>query len=81
MTPFLLVMAAQATGYGVRCAELHDMTLLAAPVESVTAQSTLSPASRYGAPLALDGDLNTAWCEGVSGNGEGQTLKVGVRVK
>lgn len=40
----------------------------------VKVSSTLEPEGRYGAANLTDGDLDTAWCEGVRGDGVGSTL-------
>jgi hypothetical protein len=51
------------------------VTLDASTGLTVEASSTLVEGARsYGAALAVDGDLKTAWCEGVEGDGVGQSL-------
>ncbi len=48
------------------------------PTLSATASSTLRPqaGNRYDPPLALDGKLETAWCEGARGDGVGEWIEV-----
>ena len=48
-----------------------------APIEQVLADSVL-PGS-YGAHLAFDGDMTTAWCEGVDGVGIAQSLSIALK--
>jgi len=46
-------------------------------IESLTATSTLKhPKKLYSSAMLLDNNPNTAWCEGVSGAGEKETLTV-----
>ena len=62
--------------YGMRGVDLACAACLDARELGLTASasSTLSPESRYGAALAVDGELATAWCEGAEGAGSGTTL-------
>lgn len=43
----------------------------------IRASSSLKEGNRvYGPELAFDGDMRTAWCEGVSGSGEGEWIEI-----
>lgn len=68
------LMAHADPGYGIRCADIACASCAPAPIASVDAESSLPGA--YGPELAFDGDLSTAWCEGVPGTGLHQSINV-----
>lgn len=71
-----------AAAYGLRgvdwaCAVCQSLDL--ANLDEVQVSTFLQQDARYGGSKALDGQLATAWCEGVEGPGIGQTLRVRLR--
>ncbi|MEL6343482.1 MAG: hypothetical protein AAFV53_10135 [Myxococcota bacterium] len=72
----LLSMIPRAEAYGAWCADHNWMDVVYNPIKTVRHDSVLAPAERYGARLAFDGDLSTAWCEGEAGHGEGKGITV-----
>lgn len=49
-----------------------DCVALAASQIAVSASSFLRPENRYGPSKLVDGDMQTAWCEGAEGDGTGE---------
>lgn len=68
--------------YGLRgvdwaCAPCQGLDL--ANLDEVKVSSWLERDPRYGGSKALDGKLETAWCEGADGPGVGETLRITLR--
>ncbi|MCB9779597.1 MAG: hypothetical protein H6742_13620 [Alphaproteobacteria bacterium] len=68
--------------YGLRgvdyaCAPCQGLPL--AELDDLKVSSYLDRNQRYAGSRALDGDLQTAWCEGAEGPGVGQTLRIVLR--
>lgn len=77
MFSVLLALLPGSLAYGIQCADLSCEYGCIAP-EGLTPRhdTALDPAARYGAAMAFDGDLSTAWCEGEPGHGEGKGLTI-----
>ena len=76
LIPTVLLSPAFAgeASYGILCADINCSGCQPAEIATVTADSTLT--GNYGAQLAFDGDLSTAWCEGDSGVGLHESINI-----
>ncbi|MFT5680429.1 MAG: hypothetical protein ACI8RZ_001335 [Myxococcota bacterium] len=74
LTALLSPAFAGEASYGILCADISCASCQPAEIASASADSTL--AGNYGAQLAFDGDLSTAWCEGDSGVGLHESINI-----
>lgn len=72
------LMFSSGTASAQYCADMGATELIGGM--RICVSSTLSPQSgnTYGPDNLLDGNDRTAWCEGVSGNGEGQEIEIAI---